>query len=81
MSKHVHYRCPFIGKFVDNDDDDNNNSNNLSVGFYTYEAWPTIKFMHFGRMSLQVEFIDKLSQVSLDFSKKSLPIWNGNIEM
>lgn len=38
MSKHVHYRCLFIGKFVDNDDDDNNNSNNLSVGFYTYEA-------------------------------------------
>jgi len=37
MSKHVHYRCPFIGKFVDNDDN-NNNSNNLSVGFYTYEA-------------------------------------------
>jgi len=68
MSKQAHYRCLFIGKVVENDDI-NNNNNNLSVGLYTYEAWPTVKFVNFGRKSLQVEVIDKPSQVCLDFSK------------
>jgi len=63
MSKQVHYGCLFIGKLVDNND------NNLSEGLYNYVAWPTVKFMNFGRKSLQFEFIDKPSQVRLDFSK------------
>jgi len=34
VSKQAHYRCLFIGKFVDKD----NNNNNLSVGLHTCGA-------------------------------------------